>query len=120
MKRKSKSKGTGMSVTQNEVLASKKSNRGVEIKKIADYSAKKIQEGLARPTASTGKPMKDLHGGPKFMAQLSNIGGGSIATGGGGVRDGFNTIAQNIRAVSELEIESADIDPKINPPEIDK
>lgn len=117
---KKKSKSTGLPVTQNGVLASKKSNRGVEIKKIVDDTTNKIQEGLARPIASTGKPMKDLHGGPKFMAQVSNIGGGSLATGGGGIRDGFNTIAQNIRAVSELEIESTDIHPKVNPPAIDK
>lgn len=42
--------------------------------------------------------MKDLNGGAKFMAQLSNIGGGSLVTGGGGIRDGFNTVARNLAA----------------------
>lgn len=58
----------------------------------------KIKDGLSKPTASTGTPMKDLSGGARFMAQLSNIGGGSLATGGGGIKVGFNTIAKNIFA----------------------
>ena len=39
-------------------------------------SQRKIAEGLSRKTASTGTPIDELHGGAKFMAQLSNIGGG--------------------------------------------
>ena len=76
-------------------LAPKEAENVQEIIKTTDS---KIKEGLSRPTASTGTPMKDLNGGAKFMAQLSNIGGGSLATGGGGIRDGFNTIAANIGA----------------------
>ena len=36
------------------------------------------------------------------MAQISNIGGGSVETGGGGVREGFNTIAENVAATTAL------------------
>ena len=76
-------------------LAPKEAENVQEIIKTTDS---KIKEGLSRPTASTGTPMKDLNGGAKFMAQLSNIGGGSLVTGGGGIRDGFNTVARNLAA----------------------
>ncbi len=61
---------------------------------------KKITKGLENPTASTGTPIDQLHGGEKFMAQLSNIGEGSVAIGGGGIKEGFNTISTNIAAKS--------------------
>ena len=60
-------------------------------------TSKKIQEGLEKDTASTGTP----------MASLSNIGGGSVETGGGGVHDGFNTIMLNKMAESVLRNEIA-------------
>ena len=34
-------------------------------------------DGLNRPTASTGTPREELHGGAKKTVQISNIGGGS-------------------------------------------
>ena len=64
-----------------------------------------IIEGLAKPTASTGKTMEEIHGGAKFMAQMSNIGGGSKATGGGGVQSGFNIITNNQKAKTVLELQ---------------
>lgn len=69
---------------------------------IKEKTDKLIQQGLECPTASTGTPIKDLNGGARFMAQLSNIGGGSLETGGGGIKDGFNTIAANIAATTAL------------------
>lgn len=71
----------------------------LELKKKTDELIKK---GLECPTASTGTPIKDLNGGARFMAQISNIGGGSVETGGGDIKDGFNTIAANIAATVEL------------------
>lgn len=47
--------------------------------------------------------MNDLKGGAKFMAQLSNISGGSKATGGKGIAYGFNTIVQNQKAKTILQ-----------------
>lgn len=70
-------------------------------------TSKKIQEGLEKDTASTGTPMEALKGGVKLMASLSNIGGGSVETGGGGVHDGFNTIMLNKMAESVLRNEIA-------------
>ena len=69
-------------------------------------SQRKIAEGLSRKTASTGTPIDELHGGAKFMAQLSNIGGGSKATGGGGIKDGFNTIATYVDAKAKVQAQS--------------
>ena len=51
-------------------------------------------DGLNKTTASTGTPMDKLHGGAKRMAQMSNIGGGSKATGGGGVYEGMKAMLQ--------------------------
>ena len=71
-----------------------------------DTSARKIKEGLSRETASTGTPIEDLHGAAKFMAQLSNIGGGSVESGGGGIKDGFNTIAKYVDANAKVQVQS--------------
>ena len=49
---------------------------------------------LGRAADSTGTPMDKLHGGAKRMAQMSNIGGGSKATGGGGVYEGMKAMLQ--------------------------
>ena len=87
-------------------LPKKNSNSTLNIetlKKIEKQTSEKIQKGLKKPTASTGKSMNDLKGGAKFMAQLSNIGGGSKATGGKGIADGFNTIVQNQKAKTILQ-----------------
>lgn len=73
------------------------------LKKELDETERKIQEGLSKKTASTGANIDDLHGGAKFMSQLSNIGGGSKATGGGGVEDGFNTVNKNTAIKARLE-----------------
>ena len=73
-------------------------NSNSEAKNTLSTSQRKIAEGLSRKTASTGTPIEDLHGGAKFMAQLSNIGGGSKETGGGGIQAGFNTITTYVDA----------------------
>ena len=59
-----------------------------------------ILNGLNKTTASTGTPMEKLHGGAKRMAQLSNIGGGSKATGGGGINEGMNAMMQYTQAIT--------------------
>ena len=81
-------------------------NANLEVKKTLETSQRKIAEGLSRETASTGTPIEDLHGGAKFMAQLSNIGGGSKETGGGGITDGFNTIATYVAAKAKVQVQS--------------
>ena len=59
---------------------------------ILNQRGKQIVDGLNKLTASTGTPMDKLHGGAKRMAQMSNIGGGSKATGGGGVDEGMKAM----------------------------
>lgn len=80
------------------------SNSNVSLEKVVDsilnQSEKQIMDGLNRTTASTGIPMEKLHGGAKRMAQMSNIGGGSKATGGGGVDEGMKVILQNTQATT--------------------
>lgn len=78
------------------------SNSNIPVEKTADSIIKQrgnqIKNGLNKTTASTGTPMEQLHGGAKRMAQLSNIGGGSKATGGGGVDEGMNAMMQYAQA----------------------
>lgn len=73
------------------------------IQQILDKTTKDIQKGLNNPYASTGTPINKLKGGAKFMAQMSNIGGGSVKTGGGGVKQGFNTVTNNIKAKAVVQ-----------------
>lgn len=70
----------------------------VATKMVLQETEDKIKRGLSMQTASTGTPIVNLRGGAKFMAQLSNIGGGSKATGGGGIKDGFATITLYVDA----------------------
>lgn len=76
---------------QKNTQAVSKSNASLEraADSILNQRGKQIVDGLNRTTASTGTPMDKLHGGAKRMAQMSNIGGGSKATGGGGVDEGM-------------------------------
>lgn len=64
----------------------------------------KIKKGLAKETASTGTPIKDLHGAAKTMSMLSNIGGGSKKTGGGGIAAGMDTMIKHEKAKTAKKI----------------
>ena len=57
-----------------------------------------IRQGLSKPTASTGTPIDALHGMAKTLAQTANIGGGSKASGGGGVEAGVDALTKFNRA----------------------
>lgn len=100
-----KKKNTELAVKMPGTMEDSLSKRGTEAVSVYKKTNAKIKEGLEKPTASTGTPISKLNGGSKFMAQLSNIGGGSVATGGGGIRDGFNTIAENVRAEETIKTE---------------
>ncbi len=65
-------------------------------------TSEKIKRGLGKATASTGAPIASLKGGAKYMTQLSNVGGGSVKIGGGGIKEGFNTFAKNHMAKGAL------------------
>ena len=45
-----------------------------------------IENGLSKPLASTGTPISELKGMARTLAMKANIGGGSVASGGQGVR----------------------------------
>ena len=47
---------------------------------------KEIESGLSKPLAGTGTPISELTGMARTLAIKANVGGGSIATGGHGVR----------------------------------
>lgn len=68
------------------------------VDKVYQQTRKEIVEGLSKPTASTGKPMDELHGAAKRVAQMSNIGGGSKASGGGGIDKGVDTLTKHAQA----------------------
>ena len=53
---------------------------------------KQIENGIAKKTASTGTSINRLKGCAKTTAILSNIGGGSKATGGSGMKGGMKKI----------------------------
>ncbi len=68
------------------------------VDQVYNQTQKKITEGLSKPTASTGTRIEDLHGAAKTIAQISNIGGGSKATGGGGITEGMKTLVEHGQA----------------------
>ena len=93
------------------------SNTNASLEKVADSILNKrgqqIIDGLNKPTASTGTPMKKLHGGAKKMAQMSNIGGGSKATGGGGVDEGMKAMLQYTQANTVKKMVAQNVKKKI-------
>lgn len=93
------------------------SNTNASLEKVTDSILNKrgqqIIDGLNKPTASTGTPMKKLHGGAKKMAQMSNIGGGSKATGGGGVDEGMKAMLQYTQANTVKKMAAQNVKKKI-------
>lgn len=57
-----------------------------------------IKNGLEKKSAGTGTPINKLNGAAKTLAQLSNIGGGSKSTGGGGIEKGMEIMGKFIQA----------------------
>lgn len=78
------------------------------VDQVFNSTGKQIMEGLSKSTASTGKPIDELHGAAKRIAQISNIGGGSKATGGKGIDGGLDTLTKHAQArTAKAMIESA-------------
>ena len=75
-----------------------------EVDQVLRQTEKQIADGLSKSTASTGTPIDDLHGAAKSIAQISNVGGGSKATGGGGMSKGMETIVKNAQAKTAKRI----------------
>ena len=73
------------------------------LEEIRDKAAEMIDEGRSKPTASTGTPIDELKGLPKIIAEKSNIGGGSKATGGGGYEEGDRIIKIHDAAIVALK-----------------
>lgn len=61
-----------------------------------------LDERLSKPTASTGTRIDTLNGIAKALAMMSNAGGGSVATGGGGVAEGIKNITELAQAEAFL------------------
>ena len=81
------------------------SERAVEAKAVAEETGQRIKAGFENPFASTGTLMENLSGGAKFMAQMANVGGGSLEVGGGGIKEGFKTILDYTDAQATLRAE---------------
>ncbi len=78
------------------------------VNQVYQQTGKQIVDGLNRPTASTGKPIDELNGAAKKIAQMSNIDGGSKATGGGGLDKGLDTVTKHAQArIAKAMIDSA-------------
>lgn len=61
--------------------------------KLSEAQIKQVVDaGIQKSTASNGTPMNKLHGAAHATATLSNIGGGSVATGGGGMKQGVKLL----------------------------
>lgn len=62
-----------------------------------------IDAGLSNPSASTGTPISSLSGGARMNALLSNMGGGSKASGGGGMEAGMRMLDRYSRLSGALQ-----------------
>ena len=64
-----------------------------------------IREGTSRPFAGTGKPIEALYGAARMNAVVANIGGGSKATGGGGMVQGMDLLLKYTQADTVVRME---------------
>lgn len=108
--------------TQKETLLSdtKDESTIAETIQTAKKAAEKIREGLSKPTASTGTPMADLSGAAKITAGMSNIGGGSVETGGEGILGGLATVMEYQEAAGKVKQYQLDEEAKNSLPSSDK
>lgn len=91
---------------KNIPAVSKRDALLVEATQTFNLTTAQIKSGLSNPIASTGTPISDLRGGAKLNARISNIGGGSKASGGGGIEAGLKAILLHTRADQHLKTES--------------
>lgn len=116
-----KDKSTSLTTQKGASLPdTKDKNTIAEAMQTAQKAAEKIKEGLSKPTASTGTPMSDLSGAARFTAGMSNIGGGSVATGGDGMLGGLATVAEYQEAVGKVKQYQLDEEVKKGLPSSDK
>ena len=87
------SKKTTTALTRSQRPSVKQS-----VDQVYKQAGKQIVDGLNKPTASTGRSMDELHGAAKTIAQMSNIGGGSKATGGKGIAGGLDAMTKYTQA----------------------
>ena len=80
-----------------QVMSRSETSLEIEADNILSKRGKQIEDGLSKTTARTGTPMAQSRWAKK-MAQMSNIGGGSKATGGGGVDEGMRAMLQYTQA----------------------
>ena len=106
-----------LSLFQREKGTQTISNTNTSLERVADSilntRGQQIIDGLNKPTASTGTPMEKLHGGARKMAQMSNIGGGSKATGGDGVDEGMKALLQYAQASTVKKMATQNVKKKI-------
>lgn len=74
-----------------------------EVAHVFKLTTEQITSGLNTRTASTGTPIPELSGGAKYNTIISNIGGGSKASGGGGMEAGLKVLSAHIKADTILK-----------------
>lgn len=58
----------------------------IQIQNAMNQVRRELDTGISKPLASTGTPISELKGMARTLAIKANVGGGSVATGGRGVR----------------------------------
>ena len=96
-------KNLPVSKSTSDVPSKQLSQEEKSLKKTIDDTKEKIKKGIEKPTASTGTPVNELYGAAKTTATLSNIGGGSKETGGGGMEKGLGIITDFTAATAKLD-----------------
>lgn len=79
------------------------SPRQVQLRTAVNSVRSSIDAGLSNPLASTGTPISSLSGGARMNALLSNMGGGSKASGGGGMEAGMRMLDRYSRLSGALQ-----------------
>ena len=88
----------------NREIINRQISQSQAVNTMYETTKNQIQAGISRSTASTGTPMEKLHGAARTTSTLSNIGGGSKETGGGGMAQGLETITKFFSASAAKNI----------------
>ena len=69
-----------------------------------------VAKGLSKPNASTGTPIDALNGAAVITARISNVGGGSKETGGGGMLEGIKKLMKLAESDGKLNTQRNTLD----------
>ena len=92
-----------LSKQQNSMALIQQKIHEQEVMNNVRETREELERGLSKQTASTGRPLNEIHGIARTITIISNCGGGSKATGGKGVQGGMELLLKHEEAIGQAK-----------------